>query len=70
MLLLPRSEKAHDSNPFCGRIFQVGLTKMPWNMDEAPIWKELSLEAEKYNDIIIGPYLDGRLVRKLCTHEL
>ena len=48
-------------------MFQVGLTKMPWSIDDAPIWKQLSLEAEKYNDIIIGPYLDGRLVRKLAT---
>ena len=46
---------------------------MPWGIEDAQIWKQLSLEAEKYNDIIIGPYLDGRLVRKLVilfTHVL
>ena len=60
-------------SPFCGCTFQVGLTKMPWGIEDAQIWKQLSLEAEKYNDIIIGPYLDGRLVRKLVilfTHVL
>lgn len=46
-------------------ICQVGMTKTPWASGEIKKWGKLSKEAHKYNDIIIGPYLDGRLVEHL-----
>ena len=48
-------------------VVQVGMTSAPWAPGEADKIAQLSREAETYNDIIIGPYLDGRLVRKLVT---
>ena len=47
-------------------VVQVGMTLAPWAPGEADKIAQLSREAEMYNDIIIGPYLDGRLVRKLA----
>ena len=41
------------------------MTSAPWAPGEAEKLTQLSREAEEYNDILIGPYLDGRLVRKL-----
>lgn len=41
---------------------QVGMTKSPWSPGEVQRWIKLAKEAHKFNDIIIGPYLDDRSV--------
>ena len=38
------------------------MTKTPWMPGEVQKWEKLAKEAHEYKDIIIGPYLDGRLV--------
>ena len=58
---------AYDTHVVVVVVVQVGMTLAPWAPGEADKIAQLSREAETYNDIIIGPYLDGRLVRKLVT---
>ena len=41
---------------------QVGLTLRPWNESERQNWDSLMSEVENYNDVAIGPYLDGMYV--------
>ena len=38
------------------------MTEIPWSAVEVPKWEKLAKEAHAHNDIVIGPYLDGRLV--------
>ena len=40
------------------------MTKAPWSIGEAEKWERLARESHKHNDIIVGPYLDGRSVWK------
>ena len=42
------------------------MTKTPWDSGEVQLWEQLAKEVQKYNDIIIGPYLDGRLVARVA----